>query len=181
WMSALVQQHPFDYVHLPNIHLVWATLMPPKYHALAAKTPLPNEPSALVGLHRMVIAMYYQLLCYFDSANKKKPDRPGYLPDVLRTEIPLARKAAYELLQDVGLGGKPIDVDQMAMAEPGSLGYRMRPWEEDSFACEEVVKHLWNGAPGAALPQPGFCTRLFDIASNSVRQPTRGKESDGTR
>ncbi|WP_234194422.1 type VI secretion system Vgr family protein, partial [Pseudacidovorax sp. NFM-22] len=181
WMSALVQQHPLDYVHLPNIQLIWATLMPQEYREVAAKTPLPNEPSALVGLHRMVIAMYYQLLCYYDSANKKKPDRPGYLPDVLRTEIPLARKAAYELLQDVGLGGKPIDVDQMATAEPGSLGYRMRPWEEDSFACEEVVKHLWNGAPGAALPPPGFCTRLFDIASNSVRQPARGKESDDTR
>lgn len=69
----------------------------------------------------------------------------------------------------------------MATGVPGGLGYRMRPWEEDNFACEEVVKHLWNGAPGAALPQPGFCTRLFDLASTAVRQSPGGKQSDDTR
>ncbi|MGJ7512687.1 hypothetical protein ACSFBL_35260, partial [Variovorax sp. GT1P44] len=174
WTAALVQQHAGDYAHLPHIQQVWDDFMPKKYLQVAARTPLPDEPSARVGLHRMCIAMYYWLLCHYDSQNKLQPNKPGYMADILPTEIPLARKAAYELLQDVGLGGKPIDVDQMAKGAAGSFGYRMRPWEEDSFVCDEVVKQLWSGNAGAGLPRPGFCTRVFDIASGSVQGSTGG-------
>jgi len=73
------------------------------------------------------------------------------------------------------LGGTPIDVDRMALGAEGSYGYRMRPWEEDSFACDEVVKALWNGSRAAAvLPQPGFCTRAFGLATRSLQGQSGG-------
>jgi hypothetical protein len=64
----------------------------------------------------------------------------------------------------VGLGGLSIDVDAMAKAEGGGAGYRMQPWEEDSFVCDELVKRLWSGDPGNLLPEPGFCTTALRYA-----------------
>jgi len=175
WIAALLQQHAGDYAHLPHVHRVWGGFMLDKCLRIAAATPLPDEPSARVGLHRMLVGKYYWLLCHYDSVNKRQAAKPGYLADILPNEIPLARKAAYELLQDVGLGGTPIDVDRMARDADGSYGYRMRPWEEDSFACDDVVKALWSsGHVGAVLPRPGFCTRAFGLATHSPQNQPGG-------
>jgi hypothetical protein len=46
----------------------------------------------------------------------------------------------------------------MARGPSGGAGYRIRPWEEDSFVCDELVKRLWRDAAGSLLPEPGFCT-----------------------
>ena len=63
----------------------------------------------------------------------------------------------------MGLGGLSIDVDAMAKGEGGGAGYRMQPWEEDSFVCDELVKRLWGGDSGH-LPEPGFCTTALRYA-----------------
>lgn len=188
WLAAMVQQFPSDYAHLPTLQKFWKDVFAAGVMQRATATPVPDEPSARVGLHRMAIGMYYQLLTSIDQANHREtkrrstmaPERrrelerekPLYLAQALPTELPLARKAAYDLLQDVGLGGLSIDVDAMAQDSDGSAGYRTRPWEEDSFACEEVVKQLWRGDVGGLLPEPGFCT-------NALRYALRARADGG--
>ncbi|RQP62810.1 hypothetical protein DF013_35940, partial [Burkholderia ubonensis] len=63
---------------------------------------------------------------------------PSYLPNraALEDEFQRAREAAIDLLQHVGIGGTPIDVDAM-VAEPNTCycDYTARPWENDAFFC----------------------------------------------
>jgi type VI secretion system secreted protein VgrG len=158
WVAAMAQQFPDDYKDLPNMRGFWKSAMPPKIFELAGTTSVPDEPSARAGLHRMVIGMYYWQLTRLQALVKRYPDKRFAFADILPTELPLARKAAYDLLEHVGLGGLSIDVDAMAKGEGGSAGYRMQLWEEDSFVCDELVKRLWSGDPGILLPEPGFCT-----------------------
>ena len=77
----------------------------------------------------------------------------------------------------MGLGGLPIDVDAMAKGEGGGAGYRMQPWEEDSFACDELVKRLWSGDPDNLLPEPGFCTTALRYAVQARRNGASGAAS----
>jgi type VI secretion system secreted protein VgrG len=181
WVLATMQQFPADYDDLPNIRRFWKAVVPARIFQLAAVTPVPDEPSARAGLKRMVVGMYYWQLSRADAANKRNPDKPAYLADVLPTEIPLARKAAYDLLQNVGLGGLSIDVDAMAKGDAGSAGYRMQPWEEDSFVCEEVVKRLWRGDSGNFLPTPGFCTAALEYGVKFRNSAARGETGNANR
>lgn len=165
WVLAMMQQFPDDYNELPHILRFWEKVQPEKILKLAATTPVPDEPSARAGLKRMVVGMYYWQLTRTAALNKQRPpDKPGFFSDLLPTELPLARKAAYDILQNVGLGGLSIDVDAMAQGKDGSTGYRTQPWEEDSFACDEVVRRLWGGDHGDLLPAPGFCTKALEFA-----------------
>jgi len=75
----------------------------------------------------------------------------------------------------VCLGGVSIDVDRMAQGAGGSPGYRMQPWEEDSFVRDELVKRLWVGGDAAVLPDPGFCTNNLRYAI----QQSGGQGGDG--
>lgn len=77
----------------------------------------------------------------------------------------------------MGLGGLPIDVDAMATAEGGGIGYRMQPWEEDGFACDELLKRLWRGDPGSLVPEPGFCTTALRYAVQARRIGTPGADN----
>ncbi len=74
----------------------------------------------------------------------------------------------------MGLGGLSIDVDAMAKAKGGGAGYYMQPWEEDSFACDELVKRLCSGDPDNLLPEPGFCTTALRYAVRARRNGTPG-------
>jgi len=180
WVVALLLQFPDDYAHLPNIRRLWQNSIAEDKWLLAGKTPVPDEPSARVGLHRMLIGMYYWQLKaqakFIKQAQARQmadpnyPQGPVFFADVIETELPLARKAAYDLLQNVGLGGMPIDVDRMADNDNGGEGYRMRSWEEDGFACDEIIKGLWSGNNGGVLPESGFCTKPFELASRGVQQ-----------
>jgi type VI secretion system secreted protein VgrG len=164
WAAAMAQQFPQDYPTLPHLARYWRENLPPAIAQLAATTPVPDEPSARAGIHRMVVGMYYWQLTFVAQANQRRPHEPGYLSNILPTELSSARKAAHDLLQHVGLGGQPIDVDAMARGPSGGGGYRMRPWEEDSFVCDELVKRLWRGAADSLLPEPGFCTAALTHA-----------------
>jgi type VI secretion system secreted protein VgrG len=164
WVAAMVQQFPDDYKVLPKMQSFWKSAMPSKVFQLAGTTPVPDEPSARAGLHRMVIGMYYWQLTRIEVNVKRNPSKTFQFADILATELPLARKAAYDLLENVGLGGLSIDVEAMAKGEGGGAGYRMQLWEEDSFACDELVKRLWGGDSGNLLPEPGFCTTALRYA-----------------
>ncbi|WP_260685207.1 type VI secretion system Vgr family protein [Variovorax sp. KBS0712] len=167
WVAAMAQQFPDDYKNLPSMRGFWKSVMPSRIFELAGTTPVPNEPSARAGLHRMVIGMYYWQLTRIAAHVKRDPptvNKPIAFSDILPIELPLARKAAYDLLENVGLGGLSIDVDAMAKAEGGGTGYRMQPWEEDGFACDELVKRLWVGDSDNHLPEPGFCTTALRYA-----------------
>lgn len=177
WVAAMVQQFSDDYKALPAIQRFWKSALPFEIFQLAATTRVPDEPSARAGLHRMVIGMYYWQLMRADTAIKRNPGQPNTLTDILPTELPRARKAAYDLLEHVGLGGLSIDVDAMAKGEGGSAGYRMQPWEEDSFVCDELVKRLWSGDPGNLLPEPGFCTTALTYAVGSRNNAAPGNAS----
>ena len=39
-------------------------------------------------------------------------------------------------------------------------GYRLRPWEDDAFACDFVVGQQWFGR---ALPEPDRCNQFYDL------------------
>jgi type VI secretion system secreted protein VgrG len=175
WVAAMAQQFPQDYANLPNMRGFWKSAMPSEIFELAGTTPVPAEPSARAGLHRMVIGMYYWQLTRIDAGVKRNPGKRFAFADILPTELPLARKAAYDLLENVGLGGLSIDVDAMAKAEGGGTGYRMQPWEEDSFVCDELVKRLWSGDPGNLLPEPGFCTTALRYAVQARGNGTSGE------
>jgi len=177
WVAAMMQQFPNDYAALPNMQRFWKSTMPEKIFKLAAATPVPDEPSARAGLHRMVIGMYYWQLTRLQALVKQNPLKRFASADILPTELPLARKAAYDLLENVGLGGLSIDVDAMAKGEGGGAGYRMQPWEEDSFVCDELVKRLWSGDPGILLPEPGFCTTALRYSLQSRGNGTSGEAS----
>jgi type VI secretion system secreted protein VgrG len=164
WVAAMAQQFPDAYKDLPNIRSFWKSAMPSRVFELAGATPVPDEPSARAGLHRMVVGMYYWQLTRVEANIKRNPRKLFEFADILPTELPLARKAAYDLLENVGLGGLSIDVDAMAKGEGGGAGYRMQPWEEDSFVCDELVKRLWSGDPDSLLPEPGFCTTALRYA-----------------
>ncbi len=164
WVVAMARQFPQDYAMVPNIQTYWKGILPAKVFQLAGSTPVPDEPSARAGLHRMVIGMYYWQLTGLEAIVKRFPDKSFLFADILPTELPLARKAAHDLLQNVGLGGLSIDVDAMAKATGGGAAYRTQLWEEDSFACDELVKGLWLGDPDSLLPEPGFCTSALRYA-----------------
>jgi hypothetical protein len=69
----------------------------------------------------------------------------------------------------------------MAKADAGSAGYRMQPWEEDSFVCEEVVKRLWRGDSGNFLPTPGFCTAALEYGVKFRNSAARGETGNANR
>jgi type VI secretion system secreted protein VgrG len=177
WVAAMAQQFHQDYATLPNMRGFWKSAMPSEIFELAGTTPVPDEPSARAGLHRMVIGMYYWQLTRLQALVERYPDKRFAFADILPTELPLARKAAYDLLEHVGLGGLSIDVDAMAKGEGGSAGYRMQPWEEDGFICDELVKRLWSGDPGILLPEPGFCTTALRYTLQSRGNGASGEAS----
>ena len=75
----------------------------------------------------------------------------------------------------MGLGSLSVDVDAMAKGEGG--GYRMQPWEEDGFVCDELVKRPWSGDPGILLPEPGYCTTALRYTLQSRGNGTSGEAS----
>lgn len=82
------------------------------------------------------------------------------------------KKKAEELLNDVGAGGTPIDVERMVQDERGE-GYHSRPWENDAFYCGNMAGSYWQyGVPldGMGANQ---CSRLYAAAWNA-RQRNSG-------
>ncbi|MFM0366743.1 hypothetical protein, partial [Paraburkholderia sediminicola] len=183
WINAMVQQQYQNFVDIPNISRwpsVSATGRGKMIAAIkaAAIQPIPDEPSALIGIKRMAVGMYlWQLNAWRNAAWY-----PSYAPDAatFEQEIAKVRAAAADLLQHAGLGGTPIDVDAMA-TEPfkAYAAYASRPWENDAFFCGELASAYWNQINGLGMPTlpADKCSRIYERADRYSR-PT-GTASGG--
>ncbi|AYZ61999.1 hypothetical protein EGY31_01180 [Burkholderia multivorans] len=196
WMYALVQQHPDNFETLPSI-TKWPTavsggrtgLSDEKIRqahdviALAAKQAIPNEPAALASLKRMAIAEYVYTLNIWRHASG--PYVPPYLANAaaLEDEFARARELAKELLQNVGMGGTPIDIDAM-VAEPSRCyyDYTVRPWENDAFVCGDMASAYWDAELGLALRTypADQCSRAYELADRARRLESRLPGATGT-
>jgi type VI secretion system secreted protein VgrG len=173
WINAMVQQQPQNFAGTSNIAkwpAVSAGSDKPTLAAIAnaAITPIPDEPSALIGIKRMAIGEYLREIRVWQASRWYPP----YAPDEtsLAQEISSARTAAVGLLQNAGTGGTPIDVDKMA-AEPYAQmqDYAGRPWEDDAFFCETVAGGYWDLFSGQALrTMPADeCSPAYVLASKA--------------
>ncbi|WP_232442331.1 hypothetical protein [Burkholderia ubonensis] len=197
WMYALVQQYPDNFETLPNI-AKWPAAVSggeqpelgrrkfeqaPAMIALTAKQAIPSEPTALASLKRMAIGMYVYTLNIW--RHDKNGYRPAYLPDVatLEHEFQRARALAKELLQNVGMGGTPIDIDEM-VAEPSRCyyDYTARPWENDAFVCGDMASAYWDAELGLALRTypADQCSHAYELADRARRLEFRLPGATGT-
>ncbi|KVU58442.1 hypothetical protein WK68_03055 [Burkholderia ubonensis] len=181
WIYALVQQHPDNFETIPNI-AKWPAAMVHGQSArdattsksqaqtvveLAAKQPIPADTATLISLKRMAVGQYVYVLNVWRKYNYLPP----YLPNraSLEDEFQRARAAAIDLLQHVGIGGTPIDVDAM-VAEPNTCycDYTARPWENDAFFCGEMATAYWGAELGLALKtyQVDQCSRAYELADS---------------
>ncbi|WP_232444069.1 hypothetical protein, partial [Burkholderia ubonensis] len=197
WMYALVQQYPDNFETLPNI-ANWPAAVSggeqpelgrrkfeqaPAMIALTARQAIPSEPTALASLKRMAIGMYVYTLNIW--RHDKNGYRPAYLPDVatLEHEFQRARALAKELLQNVGMGGTPIDIDEM-VAEPSRCyyDYTARPWENDAFVCGDMASAYWDAELGLALRTypADQCSHAYELADRARRLEFRLPGATGT-
>ncbi|MDB5834147.1 MAG: type secretion protein ImpA, partial [Caballeronia sp.] len=187
WINAMVQRQPQNFEGTANI-AKWPVVsagdgkVARTAIALAASTPIPDEPSALIGIKRMAIGEYLREVKVWEAARWYPP----YAPDEtsLAQEVANARIAAVSLLQNTGMGSTPIDVDKMA-AEPYAQmqDYAGRPWEDDAFFCEEVAGGYWNLFSGQAfrtLPADQ-CSPAYVLASKAPSRvvPTNPADAGG--
>lgn len=159
FIYALIQQHPENFENIPNIQK-WPMAMGNLRKSsstsaleiiyLAAKQPLPDDRTALLSLKRMAVGLYTYYLDRWRSQGYWPPYLSG-MPE-MEVEFQRARTAAIDLLQHVGLGGTPIDVDGM-LGEPPSCaaGYTGRPWENDAFFCGDMAAAYWEEVSGNLL------------------------------
>ncbi|MBN3854978.1 hypothetical protein G3N59_16470 [Paraburkholderia sp. Ac-20340] len=159
WTYALILQHPDNFEEIPNI-LKWPAAMASIYTDkstqafkaidLATRAPIPADTAALISLKRLAVGSYLYTLNLWRSADH----RTSWLPDSasLNEEYQRVRLVAADLLQHVGLGGTPIDVDAM-VAEPRACAadYTGRPWENDAFVCGNTAEAYWKEAMGLLL------------------------------
>ncbi|MFM0050451.1 hypothetical protein [Caballeronia grimmiae] len=180
WVFAFVQQHTDNFPTTPNI-AKWPRLVleggnqradqPLAMVDLAAKQPIPSEPTALVSLKRHAIGLYVYTLAIW-RANKIFP---SFAPDAdaLNDEFDRARASAAELLQHVGIGGTAIDVDAM-VATPFRCycDYTSRPWENDAFVCGEMATAYWTAGLGLPLTThaPDQCSRSYEHAVENQKK-----------
>ncbi|WP_157649958.1 hypothetical protein [Burkholderia ubonensis] len=196
WMYALVQQYPDNFETLPNI-AKWPAALPDRVTSdnnrqqdqassvitLAAKHAIPGEPTALASLKRMAIGEYVYTLNIWRHATV--PYVPTYLADAaaLEDEFALARTLAKELLQNVGMGGTPIDIDAM-VAEPSRCyyDYTVRPWENDAFVCGDMASAYWDAELGLALRTypADQCSHAYELADRARRLESRLPGATGT-
>jgi|GEM_PF-251553 len=173
WINAMVQQQPQNFAGTPNIAkwpAVSASSDKPTLAAIAnaAVTPIPDEPSALIGIKRMAVGEYLREIKVWQSSRWYPP----YAPDEssLTQEVANARTTAVGLLQNAGMGGTSIDIDKMA-AEPYAQmqDYAGRPWEDDAFFCETVAGGYWDLFSGQALrTMPSDeCSPAYVLASKA--------------
>jgi hypothetical protein len=155
WITAMVQQQPQNFEGTPNIAKWPAAIARNSKEAraaiaLAANTPIPDEPSALIGIKRMAISEYFRTIKIWQTVQWYPPFAPDGAS--LAEEVANARTAAVDLLQNSGIGGTPIDVDKMA-AEPTAQmqDYAGRPCENDGFFCETIAGNYWDLFSGKAL------------------------------
>ncbi|AYZ63700.1 hypothetical protein EGY31_11080 [Burkholderia multivorans] len=179
WIFALVQQHPDNFETIPNI-AKWPSVLSNSYSThntsegksqaqsiveLTAKHRIPNDTATLISLKRMAIGQYVYTL----NVWRRLKYRPPYLAHAtaMESEYQRAHAAATDLLQHVGIGGTPIDVDAM-VAEPNTCycDYTARPWENDAFFCGEMATAYWGAELGLALKtyQVDQCSRAYELA-----------------
>ena len=177
WMYALVQQHPDNFPTLAHISKWPMAAADPSVNQaiaivkLAAKHPLPDEPTMLASIKRMAVGQYLYTLNTWRNANY----HPTFAPDpiALDDEINRAHTVAIDLLQNVGIGGTPIDVDRMVL-EPNKckyLDYTSRPWENDAFCCGDMATAYWDDESGLnLLTKPvDQCSRAYELADHANR------------
>ena len=185
WMFAMAQRGEAYFPDLPNIKewpLAGAVEGSPSKDVaeLSGKYAIPDDSLARAGIKQMAIGAYIWCLWFYKKEaegkikNNKTPWYPKYAPDAyaLDQEYMEMKKKAEELLNDVGAGGTPIDVERMVQDERGE-GYHSRPWENDAFYCGNMAGSYWQyGVPldGMGANQ---CSRLYAAAWNA-RQRNSG-------
>jgi hypothetical protein len=174
WIYSLILQHPGNFSEIPNI-LYWpdlasgfknpqSTTRAQAAVSLASKQSLPDDTAALISLKRMTVGLYFATLNNW----RKQKYYPPYVPDkaAFDAEYQRARIVAMNLLQHVGLGGTPIDVDAM-VEEPSRCrrDYSGRPWENDAFFCGDMATAYWNASMGLLLKTypADQCSRAYEF------------------
>lgn len=184
WINAMVQQQPQNFEGTPNI-AKWPTAMAANSDValaateLAANTPIPGGPSALIGIKRMAISEYFRTIKLWQT----KEFYPSFAPDEasLAQEVVNARTAAVVLLQNSGIGGTSLDVDKIAAEEPAKRqDYVGRPCENDGFFCETIAGGYWDLFSGGYLrTMPADeCSPDYVLASNTSSLLARIRADD---
>ncbi|WP_322048574.1 hypothetical protein [Paraburkholderia sp. J67] len=190
WMYALVHQYPDNFEAMPNIskwpeassnlqrfaHLA-------RVLSLTTSQALPDDTATLISLKRMAVGAYFWDLHEWRSGTY----RPIYLaePGEFEAEYQRARSVAIDLLQHVGLGGTPIDVDEMVQdAGKCYWGYTSRPWENDAFCCGEMAAAYWWAGmdPHNALNTypADQCSNAYELADRMRKYASAAKQSSGS-
>ncbi|WP_458766832.1 hypothetical protein [Cupriavidus basilensis] len=157
WMLAMVKQFPGDYPGLTLMPEVFPEIYEKELRSLAAATPVPEEPTARIAIKRLVISYYYALLHLQLSTLKNRRDAPSQQIAEYEHELAVCEQQVADLLLHVGRNGRPIDYKKLP---DRGVGYRLRPWEDDAFACDFVVGQQWFGR---ALPEPDRCNQFYDL------------------
>ncbi|NML30659.1 hypothetical protein [Paraburkholderia antibiotica] len=198
WIYALVQQYPDNFPSTPNI-AQWPTVLASGDNrhvrinqarsvvTLAASQPIPTDPLVLASLKRMAVGLYLYTLNIW-RYNKAGVHYPPFIRTTreLDEEIRRARAHAIDLLQHVGVGGTPIDVDAM-VAEPGRCycDYTARPWENDAFFCGETATAYWKSTvnPHRVLDihESDQCSRAYELADAHQKKLARLADAAGAR
>jgi hypothetical protein len=180
WMYALILQHPDNFEFLKFI-VRWPAMncytngaidrSSSAVVSVAAQTKIPADSTALISLKRMAVGSYLATLASWKRAS--------YIPDYMHdqktfeNEYQNARKLAFDLLQNVGLGGTSIDVDAM-VDEPWRCrtDYTERPWENDAFFCGDMATAYWNEALGLLLKTHSAdqCSRAYELSYSVDRR-----------
>lgn len=152
---------------------------------LALRHPIPTDSATLISLKRMAVGQYVYVL----NAWRRAGYYPPYLSGLaaLEDEYQRARAVAVALLQNVGIGGTPIDVDAMVAEPSGCLrDYTARPWENDAFFCGDMATTYWKAGLGLALKTYPVdqCSRAYEHAERdhelAARLAAGGAGSDGS-
>jgi hypothetical protein len=73
--------------------------------------------------------------------------------------------------QHTGLGGTPIDVEQMVDDSPTTpaVGYASRPWEDDAFVCGQLADAYWDYFSGQELRTlpADECSAHYELANHT--------------
>jgi hypothetical protein len=186
-LFRLIQQFPDNFSPVKNIKNLPALISgnrgrtSPQARAVvdaAAKISIPHDTAALISLKRMAVGIYLQTLASFRRVSYV----PFYLTDLaaLEHEYQTAHDVATELLQHVGLGGTPIDVNAM-VEEPRRCycDYTERPWENDAFFCGDMATAYWQQGMGLLLKTypADQCSRAYELGySGRTRISDDGEE-----
>ena len=155
WMLAMAMQFPGDFPRLPLLPELFRAIFRKDLPTVAEHTRIPEEPSALIAIKRLVAGYYYALLVTQIRNLEKQHNASDQLSEYQRELVECERHVA-ELLRHVGRNGRPIDYKIL----PDNKGYPIRPWEDDAFACDFVVSQMWFAR---ALPEPDRCNRFYDL------------------